>query len=37
MTGLAFRNINRLLDLSFKNYDDNPARNYFHKYYLSLV
>ena len=33
----AFRNINRLFLLSFKNGNDDPKRNYFDKYYMSLV
>ena len=33
----TFRNINRLFVLSFKNGDDDPARNSFDKYYMSLV
>ena len=33
----AFRNINRLFVLSFKNDDDNPARNPFAICYMSLV
>ena len=37
MIDLAFRNINRLFVLSFKNDDDNPARNPFAIYYMSLV
>ena len=34
---LTFRNISRLLLLSFKNVDNDLARNYFDKYYISLV
>ena len=37
MTGLTFRNISRLFVLSFKNDDNDPTRNYFLKYYMSLV
>ena len=33
----TFRNINRLFLLSFKNGNDDPKRNYFDKYYMSLV
>ena len=33
----AFRNVNRLFVLSFKNGDDDPARNSFYVYYRSLV
>ena len=29
----AFRNINRLFVLLFKNVNDDPARNYFDEYY----
>ena len=32
-----FRNINTLFALSFKNGDDDPARNSFDEYYMSLV
>ena len=34
---LAFRNIKILLVLSFKNVDDDPARNSFDEYYMPLV
>ena len=33
----AFRNINRLFSLSFKNGISDPARDSFKKYYMSLV
>ena len=33
----AFRNINRLISLSFKNGISDPARDSFKKYYMSLV
>ena len=33
----AFRNINRLFFLSFKNSGNDPTRNIFDKYYMSLV
>ena len=33
----TFRNINRLFVLLFKNGDDDPTRNSFGKYYMSLV
>ena len=33
----AFRNIDRLFVLSFKNGNDDPTRNSFDKYYMSLV
>ena len=33
----AFTNINRLFALSFRNGNDDPTRDYFHKYYMSLV
>ena len=33
----TFRNINRLLVLSFKNVDDNPTRNSFDEYYMPLI
>ena len=33
----TFRNINRLLILSFKNGDNDPTRNFFVKYYMLLV
>ena len=33
----AFRKINRLLVLSFKNGNNDPLRNYFNMYYISLV
>ena len=32
-----FRNINTLFALSFKNGDDDPARNSFDEYYMPLV
>ena len=31
------RNINMLLFLSFQNCNNDPTRDFFHKYYLSLV
>ena len=34
---LTFRNINRLLVLSFKNDDNDPTKGSFDKYYLPLV
>ena len=34
---LTFRDINRLLVLSFKNCNSDPTRNYFDKYYMSLA
>ena len=34
---LAFRNINRLFVLSFKNDYDDPTRNSFDEYYMPLV
>ena len=33
----TFRNINRLLALSFKNDNDDPTRDYFDQYYMPLV
>ena len=33
----TFKNINRLFILSFKNDNNDPARNSFNKYYMSLV
>ena len=33
----TFRNINRLFVLSFKNGNDDPTRNSFDEYYMSLV
>ena len=33
----TFRNINRLFVLSFKNGNDDPMRDSFEKYYMSLV
>ena len=33
----AFRNINRLFVLPFKNGNDDPTINYFDKYYIPLV
>ena len=33
----AFRNINRLFVLSFKNVDGDPNRDSFYKYYMSFV
>ena len=33
----AFRNINRLFVLSFKNGDNDPTRYSFDKYYMSLA
>ena len=37
MTDPLFRNINRLFVLSFKNGDDDPARNSYAKYHMPLV
>ena len=37
MIDLTFRNINRPFVLSFKNGDDDSARNSFDKYYMPLV
>ena len=37
ITDVTFSNVNRLFSLSFKNGDDNPIRNSFHKYYMQLV
>ena len=37
MIDLTFRNISRLLFISFKNVDNDSARNYFGKYYIPLV
>ena len=37
LTDPAFRNINRLFVLSFKNGNDDLARNSFDKYYMPLV
>ena len=37
MVDATFRNINRLLVLSFKNGDNDPARALFNKYYMLLV
>ena len=37
MTDSKFRNINRLFVPSFKNGDNDPARNFFDAYYMSLV
>ena len=34
---MTFRNINRLFVLSFKNDNNDPTRNFFDKYYMSLV
>ena len=34
MIDLAFRSINRLFVLAFKNGDDNPTENYFDEYYM---
>ena len=34
---LTFRNINRLFVLSFKNDNNDPTRDFFDKYYMSLV
>ena len=31
------RNVNRLFVLSFKNGDNDPAKDYFHKYYMPLA
>ena len=33
----TFRNINRLFALSFKNGDNDPTTDSFHKYYIPLV
>ena len=33
----TFRKINRLFVVSFKNGDNDPTRDYFDKYYMSLV
>ena len=33
----TFKNISTLFVLSFKNYDDNPTRDSFDKYYMPLV
>ena len=33
----TLRNINSLLDLSFKDDDNDPARDSFDKYYMPLV
>ena len=33
----TFKNINRLFVLSFKNGNDDPTKNYFDEYYMSLV
>ena len=37
MIAPTFRNVNRLFVLSFKNIDDDPARNSSDDYYTSLV
>lgn len=37
MIDVKFGNVNSLLVYSFKNADNDPARNYFVKYYMSLV
>ena len=37
MTHPTFRNINRSFVLSFKNGDDDPARNFVNEYYMQLV
>ena len=37
MTNPALRKLNRLFVLSFKNDNDDPTRNYFDEYYMSLV
>ena len=34
---LTFRNMNRLFALSLKSGNDNPTRDSFNKYYMSLV
>ena len=34
---LSFKNINRWFVFSFKNNDDDPIRNSFVKYYMTLV
>ena len=36
MVDPAFKNINRLLVISFKNGDNDPVRNSFGKYYMRL-
>ena len=33
----TFRSINRLYNLSFKNGDDDPTKNYFDEYYMPLI
>ena len=37
MIDLTFRSIDRLLIPSIKNDDNDPTRNYFDKYYMSLA
>ena len=37
MIDVKFGNVNSLLVYSFKNADNDPVRNYFVKYYMSLV
>ena len=37
LMGLTFRNMNRLFALSLKSGNDNPTRDSFNKYYMSLV
>ena len=37
MIDATFSNINRLFFLSFKSSDDDPTRNYFDDFYISLV
>ena len=37
MIDKTFRNINRLFALSLKNGEDDPTRNSFDKYYMTLI
>ena len=37
LTDLAFRSINRLFVVSFKNRNDDPTRDSFDKYYMLLA
>ena len=37
MIDSTFININRLFVLSFKNGDNDPIRNHFDRYYMSIV
>ena len=37
MIDLTFRNINRLFVFSFRNGNNDPTRDYFDKYYISLI